>query len=95
MATLLNAVTTAATGSATHSGPCTVYVKGNLGGGEVVIEISDDGTTYVKAENQMAKNQFRFAKEASGNCAAYGTYHLKATLANCTGTPNCTVSTTQ
>lgn len=95
MATLLNAVTTAATGSATHSGPCTVYVKGSLGGGEVVVEISDDGSTFVKVENHGPNNQMRFRGPAAATVAAYGTYTLKAELANCTGTPSCTVTTTQ
>lgn len=95
MATLLNAVTTASTGSATHSGPCTVFVTGSLGGGEVVLEVSTDGTNYVKVENQGSKNNLRFRGPAAANCEAYGTYHLKATLADCTGTPSCSVITTQ
>lgn len=95
MATLLNAVTTAATGAATHSGPCTVFVSGSLGGGEVVCEVSTDGSNYVKVENQGSKNYLRFRSPAAANCDAYGTYYLKATLDGCTGTPSCSVITTQ
>lgn len=97
MPTLLNAVTTNTTGSgASHTGPATVWVRGELGGATVVIQGADTdvAANYVNLDKSViAENVFR----ATGGmqCSAVGTYFLRAVVGNAGPATNVTVVTTQ
>ncbi|EFX61834.1 hypothetical protein DAPPUDRAFT_120887, partial [Daphnia pulex] len=74
---LTNATTSAAGTGASHSGPCTVFVRGTIASGATVtIEVADEdvSASYVKADESIMRES-RFA--AKGCCAlnAYGTYY--------------------
>lgn len=95
MATLLNGVTSDTTGSgASHSGPCSVFVRGDLGGGTVTIQVSDDNTNFVKADNVSTPNPANFKAPGSLALNCQGTYYVRAILEGSTS-PSCTVVTTQ
>jgi hypothetical protein len=97
MATLLNAVTANTTGTgASHSGPCSVWVRGVLGGATVVIQgaDADQAANYVRLDSTiLAVDVFR----TNGCCSvnAQGTYFLRAVLNNAGSTTAVTVETTQ
>ena len=83
MATLLSSVTTNTTGTgASHSGPCTVFVRGTFDGATVVIQVSDDDAAYVKADNVSITNPCAFKNDGCVSINAYGTYYVRAVLAN-------------
>jgi hypothetical protein len=92
MATLLDGVEEDTTGTgASHSGPCTVFVSGDLGGGEVSLDIapSDTAGKYVPAGRASTITQ-----PGSYTVDALGTYFLRARLSRSTGA-DVTVETTQ
>lgn len=96
MATLLNAVTANTTGTgASHSGPATVHVHGTFDGATVVIQVSDDDTTYEKADNVSAVSPATFRNGGVMSINAYGTYYLRAILENSGGSTSISVKTTQ
>lgn len=95
MATLLSAVTSDTTGSAvSHTSPCTVFVRGTLDGATVTIQISDDGTNFVKIDNASLPNPARFDAPGSVGIDGKGTYHLRAVLQNAGSSTSVTVVTT-
>ena len=92
MATLLNGVTTDTVGTgASHTGPCSVFVTGTLGGGVVTLEIapSDTSAKYVSAGRDSVLSQ-----PGSYTVDAQGTYFLRARIDRSTS-PSVTVETTQ
>ena len=92
MATLLSAVSSDTTGTgASHTGPCTVFVSGSLGGGEVTLDIapSDTAGKYVPAGRVSTITQ-----PGSYTIDALGTYFLRARLSRSSGA-SVTVETTQ
>lgn len=98
MATLLNGATANTTGSAqTHSGPCTVIVKGELGEGRVAIQISDttNAEDFVKPEYAVMRVS-RFDKR-TGSCTvdSQGTYSLRAILEQASADTSVSVVTIQ
>lgn len=80
MATLLNAVTTNTTGTgASHSGPATVFVRGTFDGATVVVQVSDNNTNFVKADNGVANPAHLKAPGVVAiNCQ--GTYYIRCNL---------------
>ena len=97
MAVLLNAVTANTTGTgASHSGPCTVCVRGTLGGARVVIQgaDADSAANYTKLDRSIMP-QHIFEDKGCVSINAYGTYFLRAVLENAGSTTNVTVETTQ
>lgn len=96
MATLLSSVTTDTTGTgASHSGPATVWVRGTFDGAEVVIQVSDDDTTYVKADNVSIPNPARFKGNGCVAIGAVGTYYIRAVLSNAGSSTSVSAVTTQ
>jgi len=92
MATLLDGVTTDTVGTgASHTGPCSVFVTGTLGGGVVTLEIapSDTSAEYVPAGRNSVLWQ-----PGSYTVDAQGTYFLRARIDRSTS-PSVTVETTQ
>jgi len=97
MAALLTAATADADGTgASHSGPCTVFVRGVLGGASVTIEIADEdvAASYVKP-TKAAMPESRFSDKGACSLDAFGTYFVRARLVGATATTNVTVVTTQ
>ena len=77
MATLL---TTAGNGTGTgasHSGPATVFVTGTFDGATVVVEVSSDDSTYVKADNVSSAPATQLKAPGCCNVEAKGTYYIR------------------
>lgn len=84
--TLLSAVTTDTVGTGQAvSGPCTVQVDGDGGGGETIIEASIDD---VSANYQQigVVGTVRGNKGGLVHCHFLGSYYLRARHRGCTGT---------
>ena len=97
MATLLSAVSENGAGTgASHSGPCTVFVRGTLDGATVTIQVADadSDANYVKPD-RSAMPESRFASKGSCTLAAYGTYYVRAVVSNAGSSTSVTVVTTQ
>jgi hypothetical protein len=97
MAALLTAATASTDGTgASHSGPCSVFVRGTLAGAQVAIEVADENVaaSYVKP-SKAAMPESRFSEPGSVTLNAYGTYFVRARLVGATATTNVTVVTTQ
>lgn len=97
MATLLSAVSADTVGTgASHSGPCTVWIRGVLDGAEVVIQgaDADSAANYAKLDNSLIP-QAKFTDQGSVSVNAYGTYYLRAVLTNAGTNTSVTVETTQ
>jgi len=97
MAALLTAATANVDGTgASHSGPCTVFVRGVLGGATVTIEVADENVagSYVKP-TKAAMPESRFVEKGACSLDAFGTYFLRARLVGATSSTNVTVVTTQ
>jgi len=96
MATLLDGVSSDTTGTgASHTAPATVFVRGTMDGARVVIQVSDDDTTYVKADNISLQNPCVF-NGITGCCNidGNGTYYIRAVLENAGSSTSVTVETT-
>jgi hypothetical protein len=93
MALLLDGVTedTAGTG-ATHTGPCSVFVYGDLGKGHIELFAAPSDTA---GEYSPAGRISRLSHPGSFICDLVGTYFLKASLVGATETADCTVETVQ
>ena len=97
MAALLTEATADADGTgASHSGPCTVFVRGVLAGATVTIEVADENVTasYVKPSKE-AMPISRFVEKGAFSLDALGTYFVRARLVGATSSTNVTVVTTQ
>ena len=97
MATLLSAVTANGAGSgASHSGPCTVWVRGTLGGATVSIQgaDADSDANYVKLDKSIIRND-KFEAKGCATVDAQGTYYLRAVVSNAGSSTSVTVVTTQ
>jgi len=97
MATLLNEATSNTTGSGeSHSGPCTVFVRGVLDGATVVIQgaDADSAANYVRLDNSIIPSDV-FRTNGSSTISGYGTYYLRALISNVGVATNVTVVTTQ
>lgn len=96
MATLLNAVTADTTGTgASHTGPATVFVRGTFDGASVVIQVSDDDTNYVKADNVSTPNPATFNGPGSVTINAYGTYYIRGVVKNAGSSTSISAVSTQ
>ena len=93
MASLFSAQTSNATGSgASHSGPCTVFIRGTMDGADVTIEAADEDVagSYVGID--------KVATRTAVGCFAVdgrGTYYLRAKLNRAGTSTSVTVVTTQ
>lgn len=97
MATLLNSATTNGAGTgASHSGPCTVFVHGELDGATVTIEVADADSAgnYVKPDRTIAPES-RFTSKGAVSLNAYGTYFVRAVVSHAGSSTSVTVVTTQ
>lgn len=96
MATLLSAVSANTVGTgASHTAPATVFVRGTMDGAKVVIQVSDDDTTYVKADNITLQNPASFdGVNGTCNIQGNGTYFIRAVLTNAGDNTSVTVVTT-
>ena len=97
MATLLNAVTANTTGTGeSHTGPCTVFVRGELGGATVVIQgaDADSAANYVRLDKSLIRQDV-FRGTGASTISGEGTYYLRAVLTGASATTNVTVVTTQ
>ena len=97
MATLLDAATTNGAGAgASHSGPCTAFVRGTLDGATVTIEVADadSAANYSKADRSVMPVS-RFESKGSCTINAYGTYFVRAVVSNAGSATSVTVVTTQ
>ena len=89
MATLIASGST--TGDAAeHTGPCTVWVTGDLKGGFISLEGGADASRL--APTGRVSQIFH---PGSYTVDGYGTYQLKATLVNAGASPTAIVETTQ
>ena len=96
MATLLNNVTTDTTGiGASHTGPCTVFVRGVFDGATVKIEVSDDDTTYIDADNTSFVNTTIISSDSCVNINCLGTYYVRCVLADAGAETNVSAVSTQ
>ena len=98
MAALRTNQTTNTTGTgASHSGPCTVFVRGVLGGANVQIQVADEdvSASYVNADVVSVPNasEFRATGAVSLNC--FGTYFVRAILSKAGSSTSVSVVTTQ
>ena len=92
MATLLNAVTSDTDGTPVElTGPCTVWVHNNLGGGEVVILGRTGELSFVKLDNVSSIKSSRLQQPGCLTVDIQGTYEIKAVLANTKVAAFCTV----
>lgn len=97
MATLLSAVSANGAGTgASHSGPCSVFVRGVLDGATVTVEVADadSADNYVKADRSIMPVS-RFETKGSCSLSAYGTYFVRAVVSNAGSSTSVTVVTTQ
>lgn len=97
MATLLSAVTANGAGSgSSHSGPCTVWVRGTLDGATVVIQgaDADSDANYSKLDKSLIP-QATFKTKGNCNIEGKGTYYLRAVVSNAGSATSVTVVTTQ
>lgn len=81
MATLLTTAAANTTGTgASHTGPATVFVRGTFDGARVIVQVSDDDSTYVKADNISPAKPSRIT--APGVCAidGKGTYYIRCAV---------------
>jgi hypothetical protein len=89
MATLI--ASGATTGdAASHTGPCTVWVTGDLKGGILDLE-GGAATDRLAPTGRICQ----ISQPGSYIVDALGTYFLKATLRNNAASPTCIVETTQ
>lgn len=98
MASLLTSATANTTGTgASHSGPCTVWVRGTLGGATVVIQAADvdSDANYVKVDNISQPAAGTFKDKGCLLISATGTYYVRAVLSNAGSSTSVTVTTTQ
>ena len=81
MAALLTtaAADTVGTG-ASHTGPATVFVRGPFDGATVIVQVSDDDTTYVKADNVSPAKPSRMGAPGACNIEAHGTYYIRCVV---------------
>lgn len=97
MPTLLSNRTTNGAGTgASHSGPCTVWVRGTLGGASVVIQgaDADSDANYVKLDKALIP-QSTFVEKGCATIHGNGTYFLRAVVSNASASTSITVVTTQ
>lgn len=97
MATLLSGVSANGAGSgASHSGPCTVWVRGTLDGATVMIQgaDADSDANYVKLDKSIIRND-KFTGKGSSTVDGQGTYYLRAVVSNAGSSTSVTVVTTQ
>jgi len=97
MAALLTAATADVDGTgASHSGPCTVFVRGTFAGAEVTIEVADEDVagSYVKPSKE-AMPVSRFSGPGVCSIDAYGTYFVRARLSGATSITSVTAVSTQ
>ena len=97
MAALFTSRTTNGAGTgAAMSGPCTVYVTGEVGAADVTIEIAHEDVTasYVKPD-LGAMPSSRFKSKGSCSLNAYGAYYVRAVVANASATTSVTVTALQ
>lgn len=89
MATLI--ASGATTGdAASHTGPCTVWVTGDLKGGRIDL-LGGAASDRLAPTGRIPQ----ISQPGSYNVEAVGTYYLKATLHNGGASPTCIVETTQ
>lgn len=97
MASLLTTQTTDTTGTGqSHSGPCTVWVRGTLAGATVVIQGADanSAANFGKLDRSIIRQDV-FRDKGCSTVTAYGTYFLRAILSGATASTSVTVETTQ
>jgi ribosomal protein S9 len=81
MAALLTTAAANAVGTgASHSGPATVFVRGTFDGAVVVVQLSDDDTNYVKADNSSIVNPARITGPGAVTVNALGTYYIRCVV---------------
>lgn len=81
MATLLSAVSANGAGTgASHTAPATVFVRGTFDGATVVVQVSDDDTTYVKADNTSPAKATRLTEPGAVTIDAKGTYYIRCVV---------------
>jgi hypothetical protein len=97
MPALLTAATANVDGTgASHSGPCSVFVRGTLAGAIVTVEVADENVagSFVQPDKAaMPVSEFR--NRGSCSLQAFGTYFVRARLVGATAGTNVTVVTTQ
>lgn len=89
MATLIASGDTTAA-AVEHTGPCTVWVTGDMKGGKISLEAG-----AASARLAPTGRISQISQPGSYNVDAVGTYFLKATLVNGGASPTCIVETTQ
>ena len=82
MAALLTAAGNGTGTGASHDGPATVFIRGTFDGASVVVQVSDDNTTYVKADNVSPRNPCTFYGPGCVSIEAKGTYYIRCVVAD-------------
>lgn len=96
MAALLTAVTANGAGTgASHSGPATVFVRGTFGTATVAVQVSDDNSTYVKADNVSAVKPSTLHAPGVVNIDCKGTYYIRCVVMDANTSTNITAVSTQ
>lgn len=94
MASILSSAGNGTGSGVSHTAPASVFVRGTLDGATVVLQVSDDNTTFVKADNVSTPNPA--ALKARGvvyiNCT--GTYYIRAVVAGGGASTSVTVAST-
>ncbi len=81
MATLLSGVSANGAGTgASHTAPATVFVTGTFDGATVVVQVSSDDSTYVKADNITPAVPTRFSEPGCVTIDAKGTYYIRCVV---------------
>jgi len=96
MAALLTTHTTNGAGSGfSHSGPATVFVRGTFDGATVVVEVSDDDSTYLKADNVSPAKSAVFREKGCTSIDGQGTYYIRCVVSDAGALTSITAVSTQ
>lgn len=96
MATLLSSVTSNVAGTgASHTGPATVFVRGAFDGAVVVVQVSDDNTNYVKADNISPLKPSTLKQPGVVGIDAQGTYYIRCVVSNAGSSTSISAVSTQ
>ena len=96
MAALLTNVTANGAGTgASHSGPATVFVRGTFAGARVIVQVSADNTTYVKADNVSLFKPTTFTAPGAVSIDGKGTYYIRCVVENVSGSTSVSAVSTQ
>lgn len=81
MAALLTSAGNGNGTGASHAGPATVFVRGTFDGATVTVQVSDNNTNYVKADNVLVSSPARLRAPGVCHISCVGTYYIRCVVA--------------